>query len=61
MTRHRDATRLRYVEPFRAAVERLGRLVFGTSFEVEIDSDLRICNRALGRTHGALRVAVRRR
>jgi hypothetical protein len=51
MTRHRDTTRLRYVEPFRAEVERLGRLVFGPSFEVEIDSDLRICSRTLaGRT-----------
>jgi hypothetical protein len=51
MTRHRDATRQRYVEPFRAEVEWLGRLVFGTSFEVEIDSNLRICSRALaGRT-----------
>jgi len=44
MTRHRDSTRLRYVEPFRAEVERLGRLLFGASFEVEIDSDLRICS-----------------
>lgn len=49
--RHRDATRLRYVDPFRAEVERLGRLVFGDSFEVEIDSDLKICSRTLsGRT-----------
>jgi uncharacterized protein YhaN len=51
MTRHREATRRRYVEPFRAEVERLGRLVFGPSFEVDIDSDLRICSRTLaGRT-----------
>ncbi|MDG5485016.1 AAA family ATPase [Mycolicibacterium gadium] len=51
ITRHRDATRLRYVDPFRTEVERLGRLVFGTSFEVEIDSDLKICSRTLsGRT-----------
>lgn len=51
MARHRDATRLRYVEPFRDQVERLGRIVFGESFEVEIDSDLRICSRTLsGRT-----------
>ncbi|MCV7301401.1 AAA family ATPase [Mycobacterium barrassiae] len=49
--RHRDATRLRYVDPFRTEVERLGRLVFGDSFEVEIDSDLKICSRTLsGRT-----------
>lgn len=51
MSRHRAATRERYVDPFRREVERLGRLVFGESFEVEIDSDLRICNRTLaGRT-----------
>ena len=51
MTRHRDATRLRYVEPFRTEIERLGGLVFGPSFELEIDSDLRICSRTLaGRT-----------
>jgi hypothetical protein len=51
MTRHRDTTRLRYVEPFRAELQRLGRPVFGPSFEVEIDSDLCIINRTLdGRT-----------
>ena len=51
MTRHRDATRLRYVDPFRTQVERLGRIVFGDSFEVDIDSGLRICSRTLaGRT-----------
>ncbi|RDH77940.1 hypothetical protein DVS77_13915 [Mycolicibacterium moriokaense] len=51
MTRHRDATRLRYVDPFRSQVERLGRIVFGDTFEVEIDSRLRICSRTLsGRT-----------
>lgn len=48
MGRHRAATRERYVEPFRREVERLGRLVFGDSFEVEIDSDLTICSRTLG-------------
>jgi DNA repair exonuclease SbcCD ATPase subunit len=51
MTRHRDTTRLRYVEPFRAELQRLGRPVFGPSFEVEVDSDLCIRNRTLdGRT-----------
>jgi uncharacterized protein YhaN len=51
MARHRDATRQRYVDPFRSQVERLGRIVFGESFEVEIDSTLRICSRTLaGRT-----------
>jgi hypothetical protein len=51
MARHRDATRQRYVDPFRNQVERLGRIVFGDSFEVDIDSALRICSRTLaGRT-----------
>jgi uncharacterized protein YhaN len=51
MARHRDNTRLRYVEPFRAEIERLGRLVFGESFEVQVDTDLRIASRTLaGRT-----------
>ncbi|TAM62825.1 AAA family ATPase [Mycobacterium sp.] len=47
MTRHRDTTRQRYVEPYRAELQRLGRPVFGPSFEVDIDSDLRIRSRTL--------------
>jgi hypothetical protein len=47
MTRHRDTTRLRYVEPYRAELQRLGRPVFGASFEVDVDSDLCILNRTL--------------
>ncbi len=47
MVRHRDTTRLRYVEPFRAELQRLGRPVFGPTFEVEVDSDLCIRNRTL--------------
>ena len=47
MVRHRDTTRLRYVEPFRAELQRLGRPVFGPSFEVEVDSDLCITNRTV--------------
>ena len=51
MARHRDNTRLRYVEPFRAELERLGRTVSGPTFEVEVDGDLQIRNRTLdGRT-----------
>jgi hypothetical protein len=47
MARHRDTTRLRYVEPFRAELQRLGRPVFGPSFEVDVDSDLCIRSRTL--------------
>ena len=51
MLRHRDATRQRYADPFRLEVQRLGRLVFGEDFEVEVDSDLNICARTVsGRT-----------
>jgi len=49
--RHRHAMRQRYVDPFRGELERLGRIVFGESFEVDVDSDLRIGHRTLsGRT-----------
>ncbi len=47
MTRHRETTRLRYVEPYRAELQRLGRPVFGPTFEVDVDSDLRIRSRTL--------------
>lgn len=50
MGRHRDQARQRYVEPFRTEVERLGRIVFGDSFAVEVDSDLRICSRTVAGT-----------
>jgi DNA repair exonuclease SbcCD ATPase subunit len=51
MGRHRDAMRQRYVDPFRGEVERLGRIVFGDSFEVDVDSQLCIGTRTLsGRT-----------
>lgn len=47
MARHRDVTRLRYVEPYRAELQRFGRPVFGPTFEVDVDSDLRIRSRTL--------------
>ena len=48
MIRHRDNTRARYVRPYRAELERLGRIVFGDdSFEVDVDSELNICSRTL--------------
>lgn len=51
MGRHRDAMRQRYVDPYRGEVERLGRIVFGETFEVDVDSALRIGHRTLsGRT-----------
>jgi hypothetical protein len=51
MMRHRDTTRQRYVTPYRTELERLGRAVFGDSFEVELDTGLTIRSRTLdGRT-----------
>ena len=51
MIRHRDNTRQRYVQPYRTELERLGRTVFGRTFEVDIDTELTICSRTLkGRT-----------
>ncbi|GLE52751.1 hypothetical protein ATCCBAA256_23130, partial [Mycobacterium montefiorense] len=47
MSRHRDTTRLGYVEPYRTELQRLGRPVFGPSFEVDIDTDLCIRSRTL--------------
>jgi hypothetical protein len=37
MARHRDIAQRAYVAPFREAVERFGRLVFGAGTEVEVD------------------------
>lgn len=43
----RAAAHARYVAPFKEAIERLGRVVFGPSLEVELDADLRIAARRL--------------
>jgi hypothetical protein len=37
----------RYIAPFRERIEQLGRIVFGDTFEVELDDDLRIATRTL--------------
>ena len=52
MIRHRDNTRARYVRPYRAELERLGRIVFeDEGFEVDVDPELNICSRThKGRT-----------
>ena len=47
MIRHRDSTRQRYVKPYRTELERLGREVFGGSFEVDVDTELTIQTRTL--------------
>lgn len=43
----RAQARQRYVAPFRERIEKLGHIVFGTSFEVELDDELRVTRRTL--------------
>jgi hypothetical protein len=48
MSGERDAERARYVAPFKAKVESLGRTVFGPDFAVQVTDDLSIATRTLG-------------
>ncbi|WP_244308559.1 ATP-binding protein, partial [Kineococcus rubinsiae] len=51
LQRHRADARQRYVAPFSERLESLGAVVFGDTFRVELDDDLRIVSRTLaGRT-----------
>ena len=52
MCQERDKARQAYVAPLKDRVERLGRLVFDESFQVEIDENLQIT----ARTSGGVRV-----
>ena len=47
MKLHRDAARKQYISPFKLEVERLGKIIFGFDFEVDIDKNLNICARTL--------------
>lgn len=47
MKEERDRARLAYVAPLKERIEKLGRLVFNHSFEVEVTEDLLIANRTL--------------
>lgn len=44
---HRSAAHRRYIQPFRDEVERLGRIVFGATFEAGLDENLSIDTRTL--------------
>ena len=44
---HRKAAHRRYIQPFRDDIERLGRIVFGATFEVGLSEDLTIETRTL--------------
>ena len=48
--RHRRQAHQRYVEPFKERIDRLGRIVFGPTFGVELDEDLRVARRTLNGT-----------
>ena len=43
----RQQARQRYIAPFKEQIEQLGRIVFGPTFEVELDGDLRVVQRTL--------------
>ncbi len=45
---HRDAARRAYVAPLRERVRRLGAVVFGADFDVELSDELAIASRSLG-------------
>ena len=62
LLRRRDEATRAYQGPFKEQVERFGRLVFGTSFGVSVDADLRVAARTLdGRTdpYGELSTGAR--
>ena len=51
MKEERDKARRAYVAPLKEKIERLGRLVFNDSFEVEVTEDLSVSGRAMNGSH----------
>jgi hypothetical protein len=47
LNEYRDAARQTYVRPLKEAIERLGSIVFGSGFEVQIGDDWAILSRTL--------------
>lgn len=47
MREEREESRRAYVAPLKQAIERLGKLVFDDTFQVEVDEDLQIAKRTL--------------
>ena len=45
--RRRAESRRRYLAPFKERIEQFGRIVFGPTFEIELDDDLRVARRTL--------------
>jgi DNA repair exonuclease SbcCD ATPase subunit len=50
MNEHRDAARKAYVRPLKEAIERLGQIVFGPTFAIEISDDWTLESRMLDGT-----------
>ncbi len=48
--KHRHRARQRYVQPSKERIDQLGRIVFGTTLEVELDEDLQVVRRTLDGT-----------
>ena len=47
LLRHQDLAQQSYVAPFKAGIDRLGKMLFGPDFAVHVDSDLQITSRTL--------------
>lgn len=47
LNKHRDSARQAYVRPLKEAIERLGAIVFGSEFEVELGDDWSLLSRTL--------------
>ena len=48
--KHRQQAHQHYIEPFKDCIDQLGRIVFGPTFAVDLDEDLRVVRRTLNGT-----------
>lgn len=48
LNKHRDETRKAYVRPLKEGIERLGKMVFGEDFSIELGEDWTLVSRTLG-------------
>ena len=48
--KHRQQAHQHYIEPFKESIDQLGRIVFGPTFAVELDKDLKVVRRTLDGT-----------
>ena len=48
--KRRQQSHQRYIEPFKERIDQFGRIVFGPTFEVELDEELRVVRRMLDGT-----------